>query len=71
MIRLQDIDAAFAVPIDQVERLGHRKLTDDDVREIRASKRSSNALARQFHVEPKAVRLARRGETHGPLDTAR
>ena len=63
MIRPQDIDAAFAVPIDLVERTNHRKLTAEDVREIRASSRSTNALARSFHVEPKAVRLARRGDT--------
>ena len=65
MIRPQDIDAAFTIPIDLVERTNHRKLTAEDVRAIRASKRSNNALAREFHVEKKAVRLARRGDTHG------
>ena len=64
-MRLQDIDAAFEIPLDVVERANHRKLTAEDVRYIRASSRSNNALAREFHVEPKAVRLARRGETHG------
>ena len=58
-MRLQDIDAAFTIPIDVVERANHRKLSDDDVRAIRASSRSDNALAREFHVEPKSVRLAR------------
>ena len=67
-MRLQDIDAAFEIPIDLVERANHRKLTDDDVRAIRYSKRSINALARRFHVEPKSVRLARRGDTFGPLE---
>ena len=47
-MRLQDIDAAFEIPIDLVERANHRKLTDDDVRAIRYSKRSINALARRF-----------------------
>ena len=60
---LQDIDAAFEIPIDLVERANHRKLTAEDVRAIRASKRSINALARRFHVEPRAVQLARRGDT--------
>ena len=64
-MRLQDIDAAFEIPIDLVERANHRKLTAEDVRYIRASKRSNNALARRFHVEPRAVRLARRGDTPG------
>ena len=63
-VKLRDIDAAFTIPIDVVERANHRKLTAEDVRAIRASKRSINALARRFHVEPKAVRLARRGDTH-------
>ena len=64
---LSDIDAAFAIPIDIEHARSGRKLTDDDVREIRASKRSTNALAREFHVDPKTVRLTRRGETHSGI----
>ena len=59
---LQDIDAAFEIPIDVVERANHRKLTDDDVRAIRASFRSDNALAREL---PRRAQGRADGATRG------
>jgi len=50
------------------ERHGRAKLTENDVRSIRTSRKSLSDLARQYGVSAAAVRMAQSGKTWGHVD---